>query len=207
MSYINRYGLINSTRHESVAENAPLWAWQYILMTDNMDMFMDLTLFVDSCYTGTNGLYNQRPYSTGSNEDYMSPDQLIPFAACTRSPDIFKYLVQHLFTYDNLTGKINFNRIQQPASVLFTGVVAGFSCLIPLLSLVCIVACFSKPDQTSGKLKAWTMIESLGLRRTKKVCEYILNKRSNFRTFSGCFLEYFKEEGHPIREVVLRKEV
>ncbi len=206
MSFINKYGLINSKETEGVAENCPLWSWQYILMSNDIEMHLRLIEFINLCKTETKGLYHQRPDNNGSKEDNMSPDQLIPFAAALNADSIWVYLYKHLFTYDNVNGKIDFNRIMQPSAVFFSAAISN-KLFIPLVALVCIVACFQRPSETSGKLKAWTMMKSLGMHRTYSVCSWILNKRCDFKTFSGCFLEYFQEEGHPIRSIALRKEL
>ena len=206
--YFNRYNLLNSKIEEDVAENSPLWTLELFLINKDHKHIYDLMQFIDQCRTSEPGLFHQRPPAdfSGNGDDYMSPDQLIAFVSTFHIENrtqaisnIWKYLYKHLFTYNNLKpGKIDFSRIQQISAVLFVGVLAGHKYLKPLLSIAHMISCFSKPDQTSGKLKAWTMFKVADMKWTEKICTFIISKRSKFKTWAGIFKEYFPREEHPI---------
>jgi len=212
--FLNDHSLLNSKVGEGVAENSPLWSWEYLLMRWDQDLFDDLTFFISACETNTPGLYNQRPFKNGTDDDYMSPDQLIAFAAVLHHNlqlkelvNMWSYLTSHWLTYDNLSGKTNKDRLMQPSAVMFVAALLGKWWAKPLLIPMLMHSSWAKPNETSGRLKAWTMMETLKMPRTKRLCSWILKKRSRFVTFSGCFLEYFSKAGQPIRQIARSKEL
>jgi len=213
MSYFNKYNLLNSKIGEGVAENSPLWSLELYLMNNSAFVLSNLISFIGLCQTNTIGLYNQRPDNNGSKEDYMSPDQLIAFVGAlyllhpAAVQPIWRYFWRHGFTYNNLTGKTDIRNIQQPAAVFFVAICAGHRYLLPILSVICFISCFFNADQTSGKLKAWTMIEVLKMNKTKSICSFILSIRSDFKNWSGCFREYFPIKDHPIHEIALKRRL
>jgi len=169
-SFLASNGLLNSKviPNGGQDENAPLFSMHYILLHDGtspeaIEMSSAMLEYTKSCYI-KDGLYHQRPDNNGSKEDWMSPDQLISFVALFNQRElphknrmIWRWLLLHWFTYDNMSMKTNFKRIMQPAAVAFVGASAGFISK-PfwrfILMFVCIIACFSEPGETSGKLKA-----------------------------------------------------
>ena len=179
---------------------------QHFFLTSEDTYYAPLLEYTNKCKV-SDGLYNQFPFETDGIDQFTSPDQLIAFVACFASDNrqqaidnIWSYLVKHLFTYDNTTGKTNFNRTMQPSCVLFCGIHAGHKWLSPLLSIMLIISCFTKKTETSGKLKAWVMFKSLNMKITEKICDYFINKNTYLKSWPGVFKEYFKEEGHPIPE-------
>jgi hypothetical protein len=212
--FLNSYGLLNSKIGEGVAENSPLWTWQYLLMQSDDQLFKDLLSFINLSKTTTPGLYNQRPFKNNTSDDYMSPDQLIAFAAVLHKANrieelnlMWTYLKKHLFTYDNLTGKINFDRVMQVSVILFIAALINKRWAKLLLIPLLIHSCWVRKSETSGRLKAWTMMTTLNMMSTKMICTRIIKLRSDFETWSGCFLEYFKEAQHPIRLLAQAKNL
>ena len=206
--YINRYGLLNAKKADIDAENAPLWTLEYLLLKEDDHLFNKLIEYIHNCHTKESGLYNQFPIVHGNKDDYMSPDQLIAFIAALKKKEefhlvksIYKYLYKHLFTYNNLKpGKIDFSRIMQPSAVLFSAVCAGHFYFRPLLFLVLIYSCYVKKNETSGRLKAWVMMNYGNMKITKYICNYIIKKQ--FGSWDNVLKEYFKEEDHPIRQLI-----
>lgn len=211
-NYINNYGLINAKIADINAENSPLWTMEFILISEDKvikEHFLSkLKEYIKLCKTSREGLYHQSPDLHENKDDYTSPDQLIAFIACLKLigevkilNSIFKYLLLHLMTYNNLKpGKIDFSRIMQPAAVVFSAVCAGHFYLYPLLSLICIYSCMAKPTQTSGRLKAWTMMKSLDMKITLTICNKIIGKI--WKSWDNVFKEYFKESENPIRVLI-----
>jgi len=205
--YINSYGLLNAKLADDVAENSPLWSLEYLLLKHDSLLLENLVTFIRSSHTQYPGLYNQRPFVTDSPDDYMSPDQLIAFVGALKLADaslaikhIWRYLRSHFFTYDNLTGKTNFDRTMQLSAISFVGVCAGKWWWLPLLSAVCIWSCITNKTQTSGRLKAWVMSDVTGLSLTRKVMDFFVNR--HWGSWKNVFFEYFKEEEHPIRSLL-----
>lgn len=199
--YINKYGLINAHKNERVAENCPLWSLQYLLLEYDQKLDHDMYNFIGLCKIKT-GLYNQRPENTGSKEDKMSPDQLIAFVGYLYKfkkdlgihKEIWYYLYKHLFTYDNISDEINFNRLQQPQAVLFLAICAGHVYLYPLLFISIIHSCLFKRSETSGRLKSWTIMKVLDMKLTYSICTLI-----NPNSWVKIFQIYFKNLDHPVR--------
>lgn len=219
--YINKYGLLNAKLTDEVAENAPLWSIEYILLSENEEdvsdatcLLMNLLDYVDLCKTDTEGLYHQLPFEAELEKDrYTSPDQLIAFIAAfklskqeDKIEEVWSYLKRHLFTYNNLTGKRDFKRTMQPSCILFTGYLAGNKLLLPLLSLSLIYSCLSSKEETSGKLKAWMMFKTAEMTYTEKMCNMIIKANRLFRGWNKVFKVYFNEVEHPIRKLVDNQE-
>lgn len=200
--YLSRpWFLLNSAPHRKEDENAPLYSVEYILKYGSSRLENAMEAFTVECKV-SKGLYNQRVDNDGGKEDYMSPDQLIAFIAFFiindrnwKLANIWEYLKSHWFTYDNLTGQTNLKRLMQPSVVLFSAVAAGSKWLTPLLSLVCLVACMSKKGRTSGKLKAWVIMRSLGLTKTFSFCTKLLKEDDWDEVF-----EIYFPLGHPLRD-------
>ena len=176
--YINDYGLLNATKADVNAENSPLWTLEYILLGGDVELRSKLLIYIYNSHTGHQGLYNQAPTVYDNKDGYMSPDQLIAFAAILPKANVknmWRYLFKNLFTYDNKQpNKINFQRTMQPAAAIFVGVMAGHYYLKPLLSIMLMVSCLSSPTKTSGKLKAWVMFKSAEMKITEK---YVLQQK------------------------------
>jgi len=200
VSYFDtEYGLLNVHQNLQLPEeNSPLWSIQYYLLnTCRPDIYFSLVAYWGKCETETEGLFNQRPWKDGSKEDYMSNDQLIALIClnCKWKQEnirIWSYLWKHLFTYNNLTGKIDFNRLMQPKAVLVSAYSAGHKVVLPLLSFTCILSCLSDDHTTSGKLKAWTIMESFNLKRTMKICTFLVG------SWDKVFNTYYWQEDHPL---------
>lgn len=184
-------------------ENSMLWQ-QELILSNNSHPFIFrwyLHLYIDSCFTGVNGLYGQVPISRehGNKDDDTSPDQLIAMMSHFYSTDrlkamqIWTYLWTHLFTYDNINKRIDFKRTMQPSAVFFSAVCAGHKIVLPLLSLVCIISCMSKRSVTSGKLKAWTMMRTLHMGITFRICTWLVK---DWNIVSGI---YFHQKNHPLQ--------
>jgi hypothetical protein len=208
--YINSQGLLNAKLADDLAENAPLWSVEYLFLKHDPELYQSLLDYIDKSYTGTPGLYNQNPIRFNKKEDYMSPDQLIAFIAALKMADkkdeikaIWSYLWRHFFTYDNLQpGKTNFDRTMQLSAILFSGVMAGHFYLKPILSAALLYSCATKRTETSGKLKAWVMFKSAGMKITEAVCNLLIKTNSYLKSWKGVFFEYFKEAEHPLRKLV-----
>jgi hypothetical protein len=206
--YVNKHGLLNAKLKDIVAENAPLWSVQYLLLEHDPELFDALISYIHNCKTDIDGLYNQFPVLHGNKDDYMSPDQLIAFLAAFKMAklenhiqSIWKYLKNNLATYDNLTGKINFDRTMQVGALAFAGACAGNKLAKFVLSVACIYSCATKRHETSGKLKAWTMFKALDMNITESICTYFIAK-TPFKNWKGIFLEYFQEKEHPTRKLL-----
>lgn len=206
-AYLNKAYLLNATkeevRHEVHAENSPLFSLQYHILSKSPSMLESLRQYVDKMQVpGHTGLYNQLPERHGNKDDYTSPDQLIAFVGTLylskqrpRINEIRSYMARHLFTYDNVSpGKINFNRLIQPSTLWFTAVASGRWWYYPLLSTSILYACATKKGETSGKLKAWTMMRTLKMKSTMKICTKILN---GFDTWKAVFQTYYPDPTHP----------
>jgi hypothetical protein len=210
-NYKSEYGLINAKIADINAENAPLWSVEYLLLENNPVLFHSLENYIRLCKTDTKGLYNQFPIRYHNKDDYTSPDQLIAFVAFFKMSnlnseikDIWKYLINHIGTYDNLTAKTNWSRIMQPAALAFVGACAGSKWAKIALSISCVYSCATKKNETSGKLKAWVMFKTLNMKITEFLCTYFI-KKTSFKDWKGIFFEYFQEKEHPIRKILSKK--
>lgn len=111
-SYWNKLGLLNaSNKTNGVDENSPLYAYEYLLLNknpeDQKDIEAKLLLFINNCRI-KKGLYNQRIENTGSNEDYMSHDQLTTIMNFSYKhnfsihKDIWEEIKRQGYKYDNM---------------------------------------------------------------------------------------------------------
>jgi len=207
-NYLNKYNLLNAKLEDEVAENSPLWSIEYLLLKWDDKLFHDMLFYTKLCKTDKKGLYNQFPFEVDSKDKYTSPDQLIAFLSALKLNNeeeeikkIWKYLWTHLFTYDNISKRINFNRTMQPSAIFFCGYLAGIKIFGPLLSLSCMVSCIFKRKETSGKLKAWVLFKVAKLNLTEKICNKLISTNKHFKTWKNVFFTYFQEESHPIRDL------
>jgi len=205
--YKSTYGLINAKLEEKDSENAPLFSIEYVLLGGDIDVLDKLTLYMRLCHTGTKGLYNQFPIMHGNKDDYMSPDQLIAFTSAFLMAEnkealsnVWRYLAKNQLTYNNLKpNEVDRDRTMQLSAVLFSGVAAGHRYLDFFLSLVCIYSCFTKKKETSGKLKAWVIFNTLDMNITRAICNILISRNTYLKSWKGVFLEYFKEKDNPVR--------
>ena len=179
------YGLINSHRNiPHTEENSPLWSVQYCLRFKRPPMILRERLrhYIAECKI-SDGLFNQMPeWAYFHRDNYMSPDQLIAFVAhfyllgdLRSIEQIWSFLKERWFTYDNLTGETNFKRIMQPMAVAFVGACAGSKFWKFILRITCTIACLSPRNETSGKLKAWTCLKTLNMSLGRTDFNYAFN--------------------------------
>ena len=208
-AYLNKSYLLNPTKEEVRlevhAENSPLFSLQYHLLSGSDSMLESLRQYVVRMANPRYpGLYDQLPIRRGNRDDYTSPDQLIAFVGTLyltkqipRIKEIRKYLAKHKFTYDNVKpGNVNFDRLIQPSAVWFTAVASGRWWYRPALSGAIMYSCASKKGETSGKLKAWTMMKTLDMGVTYRICTKLL---AGFKDWRAVFREYYREPEHPNR--------
>lgn len=217
MSFIDNYGLINSRTDEVNAENAILWTYQNIILTDETNINSDvrreaLEKAFNKCRI-SNGLYHQNPAFAISGpqiekDKYMSPDQLLTICGAsyryrlTHAKDIWKEIKRQKFRYDNINPD-NPKRYIRPNDLVFYGYSAGsFICklLVILISLGCVISCLRNKNETSGKLLAYIKCKSLEresfiMRCTFKICTYLVNLKNS--GWGDVFSIYFKDKNHP----------
>ncbi len=175
--------------------------------------------YVDACETFVPGLYNQFPPEIEikiEKDRWMSPDQLIGFAAMyelgvKKEPikRMWEWLWRHFFTYDNVNKRTNFSRIMQPSAILFLGLLAENPILTfmnkykPLRAILKFILgripCTLRPDQTSGKLKAFVIYSILGW-DVQELLKYFDHRY--FVNWTDVFKVYFPNPEHPIRKVL-----
>lgn len=203
--YLNKHYLLNAKREEIVSENAPLFSLQYYHLTKSPSMLQSLIQYTHRMEVhGWPGLYNQLPERHGNKDDFTSPDQLIAFVGTLylakqtkKIKAVRRYLSKHAFTYDNLRpGSISKDRLMQPSAIWFTAVASGRWWYRPALSGAILYSCATKKGETSGKLKAWTMMQTLNMSATMSICTKILN---GFDDWRAVFREYYQEPDHPNR--------
>lgn len=214
-NYFNRHGLINAKLIEDVSENCSLFTLEYILLKKNHDedflsLLYYLLIYIKKCKTHITGLYNQLPEIHYNKDDYMSPDQLIAFTGAfylsgrnVELKQIWDYLKDHKYTYDNISGEVNFDRIMQPMAISFVAVLNRKYQWYPMLLVSILVSVLTKKGKSSGKLKAYVCLNVLNLKILTKICGKILN---GFKDWDAVFLEYFKEESHPIRTFIKSRQ-
>lgn len=201
--WINKYGLLNPKTEDVVSENCPLTSQQYNLLGG--DLGVELDRYIENCYTGTVGLYNQMPEFHGNKDDYMSPDQLIAFVSrlyvvgrIDEIWTIWNYLLWHLGSYDNLTGRINFERLMQLKAFVFVGLCCNswLAWLLKFPLLISMVLSCRKPGEiTSGKLKSWVIMKTLNMTWSFKICSKLVG---NWR---DAFFTFYYQDNHPIRVI------
>lgn len=197
MSFFNIYGLLNPTSLDIVSENTLLCTLQYLQLGGNP---INCEFFIQKCWNTKTNMYNNIIGIEG-HDKYMSPDQIISLSAHSKSDAllIWNHLKSHFFTYDNITGKTNFHRIQQLQAVsmaAYQSTGSYFWCFV--LSLTCIFACKkAKKEQTgSGALKSWTCFKYAKLKFTEKICNWIIGDWYYY------FKIYYQESNHPIRKLI-----
>ncbi len=199
MTFINKYGLLNSRKQDSASENTLLFTIQYLHLYQNKKLEANILEYIKKITNWTFDMYDNIPDAPlGHKDEYTSPDQLIALCAVDlfTASKIWSHLINNLFTYDNRSGKINFKRLMQPQAVFFAAVM---SCVpirflfVPLLSISCIYACFKgkRNNTSSGVLKSLVCLTAAKMKITKKICELIIKDWWIYRKM------YF-EEGHPI---------
>lgn len=208
--FLNEFGLLNPTLEDINSENSPLVTWQYLLFNDNFELRLALFNYIVSCESNFIGLFNQSPTRHNNHDDYMSPDQLIAFICffddCVGTKevvnDIAWYLLTHLLTYDNLIGKINFKRTMQPMAVVAVFMATNrlsHYLLYPLMTLICMISIISDKGKASGKLKAWTIMQSFDMEYAIYICTKLL-RFGGFVNWIQVFQEYYKNPQHPLRQ-------
>ena len=114
MFFNEEYKLLNATEEDIVAENTVLFSVEYFMLGNN-SIKIRIVKFLEMCRKNK-GLFNPFPNSLGTKDQYMSHDNLTAVVAFSKlngyhyHKEIWDYLVKHLFTYDNVSGKINFKR-------------------------------------------------------------------------------------------------
>jgi len=196
-SYFSKtYNLLCTTRGLNLSdENAPLTHLQYHLRHGSVPNSGYLAHYWLKCHIA-GGWYNQRPWRDGGKEDLMSPDQLIALVCFNYKTGrhlanqlIWETLRKHWLTYNNVTRKVDFKRIMQPMAILTAWFAATDNKLAGLLlRSACIIACAAPKEDTSGKLKSWTIYSSFDwwMGRLDIDWEEVWNT-------------YYHQEEHPLR--------
>jgi hypothetical protein len=162
-SYWNKYGLINAYKGENVAENCPLFTYEFILIKEqkgepNKPEREALRSFIEGSKVRP-GLYNQSPEPfSGSREDRMSHDQLTTICAFSYKygyewhKEVWEEIKRQWLRYDNVgptdTFKQKFKntRFLHPRDIIYIGLLAGnpiCKLLSPLLMLIMMSSCKS----------------------------------------------------------------
>jgi len=79
-----------------------------------------------------------------------------------------------------------------------------------IASLCMIISCYqeykvrngNKILKTDGKLLAWMRCKSFGMHRTLKICTWLIERNPKFGSWNNVAKIYFREEGHPLRDLV-----
>lgn len=159
--YWNRYGLLNAYIGEDVAENSPLFTYEYILIEELKGNTVKpekeaLRNFIQKSRT-SKGVYNQSPEPLkGHKDDFMSHDQLTVFCAFSYKygydwhGEIWNEIKRQWFRYNNVDiphtfwEKLTNKRFLHPRDIIFIGILSGsFWCklLAPLLALMMYSSC------------------------------------------------------------------
>jgi len=213
--YTNEHGLVNAKLADINAENSPLWSVEHLELDYDETLAENLHNFIMDCRTDVKGLFHQSPETFETHDKYTSPDQLLAFICYFHTHDlqeenklIWKYLIRHFFTYDNVSKGTNFDRTMQPGVICAAGIAAG-SILSPFLKLVlffvCLHSCWDdqRKRETSGSLKAWVAFKTFEMRKTERDCNDIIAE-GPWLDWKGVFCEYFKEQFSPNRVAALR---
>lgn len=237
--YINDFGLVNAKKADNNAENSPLWSLEYLTLEANQELWEALFKFIMDCKRDdVKGLYHQSPKTATpfrtvikisstaptskmtefprNHDDYMSPDQLIAFILFLYKCDpescrqIWDYLWKHWFTYDNITGETNKERMMQPMAIAVAAVCGGgwFAKMFwfPVLVGSLIYSCWSEPVETSGPLKSWVILKHMHMKLTGYICTWLI-ERGPWLDWKGIFREYFKEKEQPTIQLINTGEV
>ena len=80
-----------------------------------------------------------------------------------------------------------------------------FRFLMPILWIKCVSGVINFTDndktETGGKIVAYLKMGTLGMKWTRKLCEWILGKNTQFKSYRDVFNYYFKHENHPNRKI------
>lgn len=214
--YFSKDGLLNSKLifDRGTEENAPLWTIQYLSVVGphlGQSVLLNMAYWMKGCLVSP-GLYNQTMEKKDNHDDYTSPDQLIAYMCFNEMAGLYKnnraiwrWLLTHWFTYDNLSQKTNFKRLIQPTAVLLAAVEGSFLgvLFLPFLSMALIISCFSAKGETSGKLKAWTIATTFEMSITYRIMSAIIRVDYS-RGWKEVFAIYFPDVNHPTR-IALRQ--
>ena len=204
--YWNDYGLLNPTSKDRISENCLLTTevYQRLLPDPIKEVDSHICDWIQECWTGTEGLFNQAPFMRDNKDDYMSPDQLIAMGAFlkrigddTLINDIAKYLRKHLSNYNNLQDdKI---RLMQPSAYLFLQILDGhFEWPFKLvLKYILRLSCKKPREVTSGKQKAWLIASAIDPK-------WVTDLEPLVGCWEDVFRVYYKESDHPIRLLIDR---
>lgn len=216
--YWNKWGLLNATAEHDDSifnENSFLYTLQYMLLLPNFpvtkiaEIWTKLNRFRSEELISPHGLYNQLPSDTGvahHHDLYTSPDQLIAYMAhsCCVARATWSDLKRLWFTYNNLTGKVDFGRLMQPTAIALAGAMSGSRFWRFVLNLCLVYSCWSNRYETSGKLKAWTIISSVPNLWCKKICDKLIEKY--FGSWQRVFEIHYPDPSHPIRRLLYAKK-
>lgn len=227
MDFIDDNGLINSRPEEIHAENASLWTLEYILVRKLFGAATPkytaaLFDFFDECKIRP-GLYDQRDFRDGSQDDEMSHDQLTAISCFSYMmglkwhKEIWKEIKRQKFRYDNINpDKPSIKRTLHPRDIIFYGILndvwwckAAFPIFRKITKISCEVDSFSKNGQpvTSGKLLAFVRTASTKGRNEKMAKLFdeitgIIRRNRSVNKWERVFEVYFGYEKHPIREFI-----
>lgn len=213
--FINRYGLLNPTSKDTVSENTLLTTLTYhqLLKVDkryywykNADVLDSVEKYIYLCFR--DGWYNQYPedvHISNPDDEYMSPDQLLAIMLWLhilgREKELKTLARRILFqvgTYDNVSQDLNFKRMMQPqilALAGYFGISKWFFKHALILSVEFSFAGYEDDNtKTSGMQKAFVIMDVL----FKESREY----REYEKDFINALKYYYKEEDHPIRELL-----
>jgi len=217
--YHNQYNLLNTGIKEPhvTDENTLLTTMQFILLSQSHRYHASAYNYITKCENQI-GLYNQFPPDNPiahKHDLYVSPDQLIATLAAIKTiypfyhrregeiDAIWWWFKDHYFTYDNLSGKTNFKRIMQPMAVAYAGALHGSSFWKQILNLACFWSCYSNRSETSGKLKAWVILQTMDNMWSKKYCDKFIERY--FGSWNNVFAVYYPDPNHPIRRMLYNR--
>lgn len=204
-TWFDNHGLLhlNDHPHPLDSENGPLFsAYFYCLWKFRMDSpHYQLPLTINTV-NPTPGLY--RPSVEGGehfSHDNMTGLYSMYYLFIGRCP-------KHLATmakYVKHPRDICFNtyaKIAHRRGVLWT-LLQHLLLVIPALTMM--ITCYQKYKvrggrkilKTDGKLMTFLRCHTFGLKKTLRVCEAILHRRSNFKHWGHVFSTYFTRPNHP----------
>jgi hypothetical protein len=203
-NYKNKYNLLNAFDYEDVSENTLLFSIENYLLEKNDVKIKDMDNYI-KLLKNDEGLYNNIIGIPVHDKDkWTSHDQLLSIIAFSLIQskkyhlEIWKWLKSHLFTYDNISKKINFKRFLHPRDIIFFGYCANSKLcklLLPLLTIIMCISCFNK--QSSGKLLCWVRCKCANLKITYYLCTLIIKLNKNYGSWNKVFNTYFPNKNHP----------
>lgn len=222
--YWNRFGLLNPTSLDIVAENAFPTTLQYHNVyyaikgyDDHLcRLRLEMYNYITYCDTKKDGLYNQFPkwYMNTApgfkrKDKFMSKDQLMAFALFLEIYgnrysvcEINNYLRKHWGCYNNLRTWWTFPRFMGFQTINLLDYLANPNdeniTKVHKTAFNQLSDDFKNPNRSTGALKAFTILSSLSVRRTDKKDAFKLVKQC-----VGEFKEYYQEEDHPIRKLLV----